>query len=439
MGSDRISLAGTDAELAAALERERRRQEEYVELIASENYVSPRVLEAQGSVLTNKYADGLPGRRTYRGCEHVDAVETLAIERAKRLFGAAYANVQPYSGSQANEAVYLALLEPGDTVLGLDPAQGGHRTHGDGANFSGKLFRAVHYGVDPITGLIDYEGAAELAARRRPKLVVAGFSVYSRTVDWQRFRAIADSVGARLLVDMAHVAGLVAAGLCPNPVPIADVTTTTTHKTLRGPRGGIILAREAGELARRLDAGVFPGVQGGPLMHVIAAKAAALLEASQPAFVDYQRRVIANAQRLAAVLARRGHGIVAGGTDNHMVLVALPPGGLDAAAAEAALERAHIAVNSADLPGGGDLGAADSAAAPLARGAVGPARGLRLGTPAVTTRGFGPDEIDVVADGVADVLADPESEACIGRVRERMRNLCAHFPVYPEVAAARAL
>ncbi|HEU4616674.1 MAG TPA: serine hydroxymethyltransferase [Gammaproteobacteria bacterium] len=409
MGSDPIF----DAELEAALEGERRRQEEYVELIASENYVSRRVLEAQGSVLTNKYADGLPGRRTYRGCEHVDAVETLAIERAKRLFGAAYANVQPYSGSQANEAAYLALLEPGDVVLGMDPAQGGHRTHGDRSNFSGKLFRAVHYGVDPVTGLIDYEGAAELALRRRPKLVVAGFSAYSRSVDWRRFRTIADSVGARLLVDMAHVAGLVAAGLCPNPVPIADVTTTTTHKTLRGPRGGLILAGEDGDIARRLDAAVFPGVQGGPLMHVIAGKAAAFLEASAPEFVDYQRRVVANARRLAAGLEARGYSIAAGGTDNHMLLVALPAGGLGAAEAEIALERAHIAVNGVAMPGLGGAG-----------------RGLRLGTPAVTTRGFGPDEIDAVAAGIADVLAAPDSDAGVGRVRERMRALCARFPVY---------
>jgi glycine hydroxymethyltransferase len=430
MEPEATSLAEFDAELAAALAGERRRQEEPVELIASANYVSARVLEAQGSVLTNKYADGLPGRRTYRGCEHVDTVETLAIERAKRLFGAAYANVQPYSGSQANEAVYLALLEPGDTVLGMAPAHGGHRTHGHASNFSGKLFRAVHYGVDPVTGLIDYEGAAELAARSRPKLVVAGFSAYSRTVDWQRFRDIADSVGARLLVDMAHVAGLVAARLCPNPVPIADVTTTTTHKTLRGPRGGLILASEDGDLARRIDAGVFPGVQGGPLMHVIAAKAAALLEASQPDFIDYQRRVIANAQHLAMGLARRGHRIVAGGTDNHMLLMALPAGSIDAGAAEAVLERAHIAVNGADLPtaGAGSGGASD----------VSPARGLRLGTPAVTTRGFGPEEIDVVADAIADVLADPESEACIGRARERMRDLCTRFPVYRDATRARA-
>lgn len=407
-------LAGFDAELAAAVAAEGRRQEEYVELIASENYVSRRVLEAQGSVLTNKYADGLPGRRTYRGCEHVDVAETLAIERAKRLFGAAYANVQPYSGSQANEAAFAALLEPGDTVLGMDPAQGGHRTHGDRSNFSGHLYEAVFYGVDPATGGLDYEAVAELAKRCKPKLVVAGFSAYSGIVDWRRFRAIADSVGARLLVDMAHVAGLVAAGLYPNPVPVADVATTTTHKTLRGPRGGMILAREAGELARRLDAAVFPGIQGGPLMHVVAAKAAAFLEALQPEFADYQRRVLENAKCLAAGLAERGYAIVSGGTENHMLLVALPPGGPVGDAAEAALERAHIAVNGAPVPSPGGRWS----------------RGLRLGTAAVTTRGFGATEIATVATGVADVLDDAGSETQIARVRDRIRDLCARFPVY---------
>jgi glycine hydroxymethyltransferase len=407
-------LAGFDPELAAALAGEARRQEEFIELIASENYVSRRVLEAQGSVLTNKYADGLPGRRTYRGCEHVDVVETLAIERAKRLFGAAYANVQPYSGSQANAAACLALLEPGDTLLGMDPAAGGHRTHGDRANFSGRLFNAVHYGVDPVTGLVDYDAVAELAARHRPKLVVAGFSAYPRVLDWRRFRAIADSVGARLLADMAHVAGLVAAGLHPNPVGIADVTTTTTHKTLRGPRGGLILARDDPELMRRLDAAVFPGTQGGPLMHVIAGKAAALLEALQPEFAVYQRAVLVNARLMAERLARRGYPIVTGGTDNHMLLVALPDGHAGAAAAEAALERAHIAVNGVPLPAAG--------------GRIAP--GLRLGTPAVTTRGFGAAEIERVADWVADVLDEPASEAGILRVRGAALELCARFPVY---------
>ncbi|HEX5419833.1 MAG TPA: serine hydroxymethyltransferase, partial [Gammaproteobacteria bacterium] len=343
------------------------------------------------------------------------AAETLAIERAKRLFGAEYANVQPYSGSQANMAAFMALLEPGDAVLGMDPAQGGHSTHGGRVNLSGRLYRGVHYGVDPETGLIDYAAVAALAERHRPKLIVAGFSVYSRVVDWQRFRDIADAVGARLLADMAHVSGLVAAGLYPSPVAIADVTTTTTHKTLRGPRGGLILARGDAELMRRLDAAVYPGTQGGPLMHVIAGKAAALLEALQPDFGAYQRAVLANARRLAEGLANRGYPIVSGGTDNHMMLVALPERFTSADAAEGALDRAHIAVNGMPLP----------AAAHSARG-----QGLRLGTPAVTTRGFGLDEIDALAAWVADVIDEPASETVSGRVRERVRELCGRFPVY---------
>ncbi len=406
-------LARFDPELAAALSGERARQEAFVELIASENYVSPRVLEAQGSVLTNKYADGFPGRRSYRGCEHVDVAERLAIERAKQLFGAGYANVQPYSGSQANIAACLALVEPGETVLGMAQAQGGHRTHGERANLSGRLFRAVHYGVDPQTGLIDYDAVAELAAQHRPKLVIAGFSAYSRVVDWARMRAIADSVGARLLADMAHVAGLVAGGAYPNPVPIADVTTASTHKTLRGPRGGLILAGDDAALARRLDAAVYPATQGGPLMHVIAGKAVAFLEALAPEFAVYQRAVVANARRLAARLAARGWAPLTGGTDNHMVLVGLGAAGLDGAVAEAALERAQIAVNAMPLPAPG-----------------GAAPGLRVGTPAVTTRGFGQEEIDTVADWVADVLEDPHAAPRIERVRAGVRDLCARFPVY---------
>ncbi len=410
-------LDSFDPELAAALAGERSRQESFVELIASENYVSPRVLAAQGSVLTNKYADGYPGRRSYRGCELVDVAERLAVERAKRLYGAGYANVQPYSGSQANVAACLALVEPGDTVLGMAPGQGGHRTHGERANLTGKLFRAVHYGVDPQTGLIDYDEVAELAAQHRPKLVIAGFSAYSRVVDWARFRAIADSVGARLLADMAHVAGLVAGGVYPNPVPIADVTTASTHKTLRGPRGGLILAREDAEggreLARRLDAAVYPTTQGGPLMHVIAGKAVAFLEALQPEFADYQRAVVANARRLAERLAGSGWAPLTGGTDNHMVLVPLGKEGPNAAAAEAALERAHVAVNAMPLPAPG-----------------GSAPGLRVGTPAVTTRGFGAAEIDAAAGWVADVLEDPSAEGRIRRVRASVLDLCARFPVY---------
>src|SRR5690606_9807761 len=401
-----------DRELFAALDAEARRQEEHIELIASENYVSPAVLAAQGSVLTNKYADGYPGRRTYRGCEHVDTVEALAIERAKRLFGVGYANVQPYSGSQANMAAYLALLEPGDVVLAMRPDHGGHRTHGDAANFSGRLYRVEHYGIDPDSGLIDYAAVRDIARRVRPKLIVAGFSAYSRSVDWLEFRRIADEVDARLLADVAHVAGLIAAGLHASPAGIADVITTTTHKTLRGPRGGMILANDK-DLGRRLDAAVFPGVQGGPLMHVIAAKAVALHEAAQPEFRAYQAAVLANARRLGERLAARGLALAAGGTDNHMLLVA-PDASADGAGLEAALERAHIAVNGVTLPGPQGLRPA-----------------LRLGTPAVTTRGFGLAEIDLVADWLADVVERPASDQVAARVRAEARELLARFPVYP--------
>jgi len=401
-----------DRELFAALDAEARRQEEHIELIASENYVSPAVLAAQGSVLTNKYADGYPGRRTYRGCEHVDTVEALAIERAKRLFGVGYANVQPYSGSQANMAAYLALLEPGDVVLAMRPDHGGHRTHGDAANFSGRLYRVEHYGIDPDSGLIDYAAVRDIARRVRPKLIVAGFSAYSRSVDWLEFRRIADEVDARLLADVAHVAGLIAAGLHASPAGIADVITTTTHKTLRGPRGGMILANDK-DLGRRLDAAVFPGVQGGPLMHVIAAKAVALHEAAQPEFRAYQAAVLVNARRLGERLAARGLALAAGGTDNHMLLVA-PDASADGAGLEAALERAHIAVNGVTLPGPQGLRPA-----------------LRLGTPAVTTRGFGLAEIDLVADWLADVVERPASDQVAARVRAEARELLARFPVYP--------
>ena len=345
-----VTIEDLDEPLAHALAGERRRQEQYLELIASENYVSPRVLAAQGSMFTNKYADGYPGRRFYSGCEHADAAESLAIERAQRLFGAGYANVQPYSGSQANLAAFTAMLAPGDTLLGMQSAHGGHRTHGAPENLSGQLFNAVYYGVDAASGEVDYDEVAALARKHRPKLVVAGFSAYSRTLDWQRFRAIADEVGALFLADIAHVAGLIAAELSPNPVPIADVTTTTTHKTLRGPRGGMILARAPCELTRRVDAAVYPGTQGGPLMHVIAAKAVAFQEALQPEFKDYQRKVVANARLLAGVLAERGYSIVSGGTDNHMLLVDLTGHSITAQQAERALERAHIAVNQIAVP-----------------------------------------------------------------------------------------
>jgi glycine hydroxymethyltransferase len=414
---DARSLDVFDGRLARALADERRRQEQYLELIASENYVSPRVLAAQGSVLTNKYADGYPGDRHYRGCELADVAESLAIERACELFGARYANVQPYSGSQANLAAYLAMLEPGDTVLGMRPAHGGHRTHGARENLSGQIYRVVSYDVDAASGLIDYEQVAKLARAHGPKVVIAGFSAYSRVVDWARFRAIADDVGALLLADIAHVAGLIAAGVYPNPTPLADVVTTTTHKTLRGPRGGMILARERGVLAERVDLGVFPGTQGGPLMHVIAAKAVAFAEALEPAFATYQHGVLANARRMAASLAARGYAIVSGGTDNHMLLVDLRGRNVDAAAAEQALDEAHLAVNRVSLPG-------ESGSEPTQG-----TGGLRIGTPAVTTRGLGEAEIDTVSGWIADILDSP-SPAVIARVRASVLEMCAAFPVY---------
>ncbi|HEX5045621.1 MAG TPA: serine hydroxymethyltransferase [Gammaproteobacteria bacterium] len=417
MTFDSRSLEDLDAPLAHALRDERLRQERYLELIASENYVSPRVLEAQGSVLTNKYADGYPGRRHYRGCELADVAEQLAIERACRLFGAGWANVQPYSGSSANAAVYLALLAPGDTLLGMLPEHGGHRTHGGRENASGQIYRVAGYGVDPATGEIDYDAVARLAREHRPKVIVAGFSVYSRVIDWRRFRAIADEVGALLVADMAHVAGLVAAGLYPNPVEIADVTTTTTHKTLRGPRGGMILAPRRSELTERIDAGVFPGTQGGPLMHVVAAKAVAFREALEPEFKRYQEQTLANARALAAALLARGYTIVSGGTDNHMVVVDLRGARVGAARAEDALDAAHIAVNRVALPG-------ERASEPTQGDG-----GLRLGTPAVTTRGLREPEIAHVAAWIADLLDNPSEEVST-KVRRAVLDLCASFPVY---------
>ncbi len=384
-------IADLDADVADALAAELARQESYLELIASENYVSPRVLAAQGSLLTNKYADGYPGHRHYAGCEQADVVEQLAIDRALRLFGAGYANVQPYSGSQANLAVYLALLSPGDTLLGMRPAHGGHRTHGAADNQSGSLYNVVPYDVAE-TGELDYDAIAALAREHRPKLVVAGFSAYSRVVDWARFRAIADEVGALFLADIAHVAGLVATGLYPNPVPLADVTTTTTHKTLRGPRGGMILAPRRSALTQRIDAAVFPGTQGGPLMHVIAAKAVAFQEALEPSFAAYQRQTLANARAMAAGLISRGYKVMTGGTDNHMLLVDLRGTEIDAALAERALHAAHISVNRASLPG-------DTGSEPTQGDG-----GLRLGTPAVTTRGLSEREIRTLTGWIADVL-----------------------------------
>jgi glycine hydroxymethyltransferase len=416
MYSARLDIASFDPQLQAAMVGELRRQEEHIELIASENYTSPRVLAAQGSVLTNKYAEGYPGRRYYGGCEFVDVAETLAIERARQLFGADYANVQPHSGSQANAAVYLALLAPGDTILGMSLDHGGHLTHGAKVNFSGKLFNAVQYGVDTATGLIDYAQVERLAREHRPKMIVAGFSAYSRFIDFARFRAISDAVGALLFVDMAHVAGLVATGLYPNPVPLADVVTTTTHKTLRGPRGGLILARANDGITKKLNSMVFPGTQGGPLMHVIAAKAVAFLEALQPEFKSYQQQVLANARALGAALTERGLNIVSGGTDNHLLLVDLGPRTLTGKEADAALGRANITVNKNAVP--------NDPRPPMITS------GLRVGTPAVTTRGFREPEVRQVASWMADIIDAQGADAVVQKVRVAVLELCRRFPVY---------
>jgi len=409
-------IANFDPALQAALDAERRRQEEHIELIASENYASPRVLEAQGSVLTNKYAEGYPGKRYYGGCEHVDVAEELAIERAKKLFGAAYANVQPHSGSQANAAVYLALLNAGDAILGMSLDHGGHLTHGAKVNFSGKIFNAAQYGLDTATGLIDYDQVQRLANEHKPRMIIAGFSAYSRVLDFARFRAIADSVGAYLVVDMAHVAGLVAAGLYPNPVPFADVTTTTTHKTLRGPRGGLILARPNDDIAKKLNSMVFPGTQGGPLMHAIAAKAVAFLEALQPEFTVYQKQVLANSRAMAKALMQRGYKIVSGGTDNHLFLLDLIDKNITGKDADAALGRANITVNKNAVP--------NDPRSPFVTS------GLRIGSPAVTTRGFGEAEVTQLAGWIADVLGDLSNEATITRVRGQVLEICKRYPVY---------
>ena len=414
-------IEGFDPELAQAISDERRRQEDHVELIASENYASPRVLEAQGSVLTNKYAEGYPGKRYYGGCEYVDVAEQLAIDRVKELFGAGstegmYANVQPHSGSQANQAVYLALLQPGDTILGMSLAHGGHLTHGAKVNISGKLFNAVQYGVND-QGLIDYDEVERLAVEHKPKMVVAGFSAYSQKIDWARFRAIADKVDALLFVDMAHVAGLVAAGVYPNPLPHAHVVTSTTHKTLRGPRGGIIVAQDPSEdLVKKLQSIVFPGIQGGPLMHVIAAKAVAFKEALEPEFKAYQQQVVKNAQAMANTIIDRGYKIVSGGTENHLMLVDMIGKGITGKAAEAALGRAHITVNKNAVPNDPQKPFVTS--------------GLRLGTPAVTTRGYVESDCVDLANWLCDVLDAPEDEAVIACVREAVTAQCAKYPVY---------
>jgi glycine hydroxymethyltransferase len=416
MFSAQMTIAGFDPELAKAIASERTRQEDHIELIASENYTSPRVLEAQGSVLTNKYAEGYPGKRYYGGCDYVDIVEQLAIDRAKELFGAAYVNVQPHSGSQANAAVYLAMLNPGDPILGMSLDHGGHLTHGAKVNFSGKLFKAVQYGVKPDSGEIDYGQVERLAQEHRPRMIVAGFSAYSRVIDFARFRAIADSVGAYLFVDMAHVAGLVAAGLYPNPVPIADVVTTTTHKTLRGPRGGLILARPHADLHKKFNSMVFPGTQGGPLMHVIAAKAVAFLEALQPDFKTYCAQVIANARAMAQVLQQRGYKIVSGGTDNHLFLLDLVQQDITGKDADAALGRAHVTVNKNAVP--------NDPRPPMVTS------GLRIGTPAVTTRGFKEPEVRQLSGWIADVLDHMGDESVVERVRAEVVSLCRRFPVY---------
>jgi glycine hydroxymethyltransferase len=410
-----LTIAGFDDELARAMADERRRQEEHIELIASENYASPRVLEAQGSVLTNKYAEGYPGKRYYGGCEYVDVAERLAIDRAKALFGAAYANAQPHSGSQANAAVYMALIDPGDTILGMSLDAGGHLTHGARPNFSGKIYRAVQYGVDE-NGLLDYAAVEALAHEHRPRLIVAGFSAYSRVVDWERFRAVADAIGAYLFVDMAHVAGLVAAGVYPNPVPVADVVTTTTHKTLRGPRGGLILARANPAIEKKLNSLVFPGTQGGPLMHVIAAKAVALLEALQPEFRAYSDQIVANARAMAGVFLSRGYKVVSGGTDNHLFLVDLIAHGVTGKEADAALGRANITVNKNSVP--------KDPQSPFVTS------GIRVGTPAVTTRGLRESECRTLAGWMCDILDDVHDEATVERVKAEVLALCRRFPVY---------
>ena len=418
MFSKGMEIAGFDEELWSAIQAEEHRQEDHIELIASENYASPRVLQAQGTVLTNKYAEGYPGKRYYGGCEHVDVVESLAIERAKTLFSADYANVQPHSGSQANAAVFMALLNPGDTILGMSLAHGGHLTHGAKVNFSGKLYNAIQYGLDTSTGLIDYDEVARLAQEHRPKMIIAGFSAYSRVVDWAFFRKVADDVGAYFLVDMAHVAGLVAAGAYPSPVAIADVTTTTTHKTLRGPRGGLILAKANEEIEKKLNSLVFPGIQGGPLMHVIAAKAVALKEAMQPEFKTYQQRVVTHAQAMASRFMVRGLNIVSGGTDNHLMLVDLIARGVTGKAVDAALGRAHITVNKNAVP--------NDPQSPFVTS------GIRIGTPAVTTRGFTEADCVNLADWICDVIDDLDNEAVIERVRDDVSQICKRYPVYPD-------
>ncbi len=423
MFSHDMTISGFDDELWAAIASEQRRQEEHIELIASENYASPRVLAAQGSVLTNKYAEGYPHRRYYGGCEYVDRAEDLAIERAKELFGAAYVNVQPHSGSQANAAAYMALLKPGDTILGMSLADGGHLTHGAKVNFSGQLYNAVQYGLDYETGEVDYDQVNDLAKTHQPKMIIAGFSAYSRVLNWERFRDIADRVGAYLLADIAHVAGLVAVGLYPSSIGIADVTTSTTHKTLRGPRGGIIMARSNPELEKKLNSRVFPGSQGGPLMHVIAAKAVAFKEALMPEFKSYQAQVISNAKTLAAEIMNRGYQVVSGGTDNHLLLIDLIDKQMTGKDAEAALGVANITVNKNAVP--------NDPQSPFVTS------GVRIGTPAITTRGFREPEVKRLGAWICDILDSPQDAAIRKRVHQEVLATCRRFPVYVDADASQ--
>ena len=415
-----VTIHQFDAELAQAMDNEAKRQEDHIELIASENYCSPAVMEAQGSQLTNKYAEGYPGKRYYGGCEYVDVVEQLAIDRAKELFGADYANVQPHAGSQANSAVFLALLKAGDTVLGMSLADGGHLTHGAHVNFSGINYKAVQYGLNKETGIIDYDEVERLAKEHQPKMIIAGFSAYSQVVDWQKFRDIADSVGAYLMVDMAHVAGLVAAGVYPSPVQIADVTTTTTHKTLRGPRSGLILAKANPEIEKKLNSAVFPGNQGGPLMHAIAGKAVCFKEALSDDFKAYQQQVVKNAKAMADVIMSRGYDIVSGGTENHLMLISLIKQEITGKEADKWLGDAHITVNKNAVP--------NDPKSPFVTS------GVRIGTPAVTTRGFGEAEVRELAGWICDVLDSRGDEKVIGEVREKVQAICAKHPVYEQIA-----
>jgi len=418
MFSKKMSIQGYDDELWQSIAEETQRQEDHIELIASENYTSPRVMQAQGSALTNKYAEGYPSKRYYGGCEYVDKTEQLAIDRVKALFGADYANVQPHSGSQANAAVYMALCQPGDTVLGMSLAHGGHLTHGSKVSFSGKIYHAVQYGLNAETGEVDYDEVERLAKEHKPKMIVAGFSAYSRVMDWQRFRDIADSVGAYLMVDMAHVAGLVAAGLYPNPVQIADVTTSTTHKTLRGPRGGIILAKSNPEIEKKLNSAIFPGTQGGPLMHIIAAKAVAFKEAMEPEYKTYQQQVIVNAQAMAKVFMDRGYDVVSKGTDNHLFLVSFIEAGLTGKDVEAALGRANITTNKNSVP--------NDPQSPFVTS------GIRVGTPAITTRGFNAEDSTHLANWMCDVIANMDDDKVINDSKTKVAEICSRLPVYAD-------